>query len=129
MFQSNTLNMYSGPSGNILFNTNGDNSNEAMRITSTKNIGIGTTSPLAKLDVYGTAGNNNIVNFASSSNVSQFLIGPNGSTTIASLGTGLVRSSSGSLYTDTATYLTSAITSLAAKPAQLKPLPQEQPQA
>ena len=83
-------------SGNSALNVLDSAGSSKMIILNNGNVGIGTTSPVAKLDVYGTAGANNIVNFASSSNVSQFLIGPNGSTTIASLGTGLVRSSSGS---------------------------------
>jgi hypothetical protein len=46
--------------------------------TSAGNVGIGTTSPLAKLEVYGTAGNNAIANFASSTNASALYIAASG---------------------------------------------------
>ncbi len=42
------------------------------------NVGIGTTSPAAKFDVLGTAGNNAIANFASASGTSAFYISKGG---------------------------------------------------
>jgi len=80
------------------------------------NVGIGTTSPIATLTVMGTSSAPTINPFvvASSTSVPLLTVGPNGSTTLSSLGTGLVRSSSGSLYTDATAYLTSALTSISA---------------
>jgi hypothetical protein len=55
--------------GYINFVTGGTSSaNEHMRITSTGLVGIGTTSPLAKLDLYGTAGSSDIFAISSSTN-------------------------------------------------------------
>lgn len=75
--------------------------------------GVNATSSTVSFNIQGT-GALNPFNVASSTGNSLFQVAVNGSTTVASLGTGLVRSSSGSLYTDTATYLTSALTSLSA---------------
>lgn len=78
-------------------------------------VGINSSTPRAILVVKGISGTTTptfIV--ASSTNGSLLQVAFNGSTTLSSLGTGLVRSSSGSLYTDTTTYLTSALTSISA---------------
>ncbi len=40
-------------------------------------VGIGTTTPVAKLEVYGTAGNNAVADFASSTNASVLYVGAN----------------------------------------------------
>lgn len=42
------------------------------------NVGFGTTTPLAKLDVYGTAGTSNMFNVSSSTNISVFKIDSKG---------------------------------------------------
>ena len=65
-----------GELGFITFNAG--TATEIMRITSSRNIGIGTTTPAAKLEVYGTAGDNAIANFASSTNTSALYIAPTG---------------------------------------------------
>jgi hypothetical protein len=44
----------------LTFNTNGGDGSERMIITSTGNVGINTTTPIAKLHVVGNAGTNNI---------------------------------------------------------------------
>lgn len=76
-------------------------------------VGINSSTPRAILVVKGITGTTTpTLIIASSSNASLLTVASNGSTTLSSLGTGLVRSSAGSLYTDTTTYLTSAITSL-----------------
>jgi hypothetical protein len=78
-------------------------------------VGIGSSSPTATLVVQGTSTlpTTNIFTVASSTGAALLTVASNGSTTISSLGAGLVRSTSGgSLYTDSATYLTSAITSI-----------------
>ena len=49
------------------------------------NVGIGTTTPIAKLAVVGSAGNNKMFDVASSTGVSVFTIQPSGTTTIANL--------------------------------------------
>lgn len=70
-------------------------------------VGIGTTTPAYKLTVVGTAGNNPVLNIASSSGATMLSIGANGSTTISSLTAGIVRATSaGSLYSDNGTYPT-----------------------
>lgn len=73
--------------------------------------GVNATSSTVSFNIQGT-GSLNPFRVASSTGTAMLTIAVNGSTTIASLGTGIVRSSSGSLYTDTTTYLTSAITSI-----------------
>lgn len=84
-------------SGNIDLITNGTNRLEVLN--SNGNVGINTSTPLYKLDVYATAGVNPF-NVSSSSNVSLFNIQGNGSTTISSLNNALpVRSTSaGALF-------------------------------
>ncbi len=47
-------------------------------LVSNGNVGIGINTPSAKFEVYGTAGNNAIVNFASSTGASALYISPNG---------------------------------------------------
>ncbi|MBI5530484.1 MAG: helix-turn-helix domain-containing protein, partial [Candidatus Doudnabacteria bacterium] len=89
------------------------------------NTGIGTSTPTAQLAVVSTSTTqtallvqgiasqtSNLLVVASSTGSSLFTVAANGSTTVSNLGTGIVRSSNGSLYTDASTYLTSAITSL-----------------
>jgi len=73
--------------------------------------GVNATSSTVSFNVQGS-GALNPFNVSSSTGTMLLRVAPNGSTTISSLGTGLVRSSSGSLYTDTTNYLSSAITSL-----------------
>lgn len=72
-------------------------------IVASGNTGLGTTSTLAKLDVYGTAGSNPIFRVSSSTNVSVFQIAANGSTTVANLSAANcdVMAAAGSLYCGT----------------------------
>lgn len=85
---------------------------ETMRINSAGFVGIGTTSPIARLSVIGTSSSptSNLFVLASSSNTQLFTVGPNGSTTISNLGAGFVKSTSaGGLYIDSnplASYVT-----------------------
>ncbi len=91
------------------------NTTNPFVVTGTSRVGVGTSTPNATLHVQGIAGSTNIFVISSSTGTSLFTIAPNGSTTISSLGSGLVRSTSGgSLYTDNSTYLTSALTSISA---------------
>ena len=66
-------------------NTSADNSSEAMRITSSRNVGIGTTSPSKKLDVNGdlrfgsSASRNDLADFGTTD---LYLINQNSSGTI-----------------------------------------------
>ncbi len=79
------------------------------------NVGIGTTSPSAKLDIYGlsTQPTQDLFGVSSSSNARLFTIASNGSTTISSLISGFVKSNaSGTLYTDSATYTPSVMNAL-----------------
>lgn len=70
-------------------------------------VGIGTSTPAYKLSVVGTAGNNPVLNIASSTGATMFSVGVNGSTTVSNLTAGLVRSTAGgSLYSDSGTYPT-----------------------
>ena len=62
--------------------------------------GVNATSSTVTFNVQGVAGLNPFV-VASSTGTALLTIGQNGSTTISSLGTGIVRATSGSLYTDT----------------------------
>ena len=74
-------------STHINFNTTAASSTtrtERMRITGEGRIGIGTTTPAYKLTVVGTAGNNDILNVASSTGVSQMVVIANGNVGIAS---------------------------------------------
>ncbi len=57
---SNSLTLSSGGTGTILFKTNGPSGTEHMRIASTGNVGIGTASPLVKLQVEGGVAGNNL---------------------------------------------------------------------
>ncbi|MBL8030735.1 MAG: hypothetical protein JNK33_00195, partial [Candidatus Doudnabacteria bacterium] len=82
-----------------------------LKVTNSGRLGIGTSSPIATLTVMGTSSAPTVspLVVASSSGNTLFAIAPNGSTTISSLGAGLVRSTaSGSLYTDATTYLQSS---------------------
>lgn len=69
--------------------------------------GAGATSSTISFLVQGT-GTLNPFQVNSSTGTSLLSVAVNGSTTLSSLGTGLVRSSSGALYTDTTSYLTQA---------------------
>ncbi|MCX6716502.1 MAG: hypothetical protein NTV72_01095, partial [Candidatus Taylorbacteria bacterium] len=60
--------------------------NSLFAITASGNVGIGTTSPLAKLDVYGTAGSADIFALSSSTNARLFTVAANGSVQIGSTG-------------------------------------------
>lgn len=71
---------------------------EQMRITGAGRVGIGTTTPLARLTVVGTAGNNSPLIVSSSTGVTMFTVDAYGTTTIANLGTGTVCSASGNLH-------------------------------
>jgi hypothetical protein len=65
----------------IVFQTtpNGASSRaEIMRITASGSVGIGTTTPSAKLAVTGTAGTLDLFNFASSTNASMLALGSTG---------------------------------------------------
>jgi hypothetical protein len=81
------------------------------------NVGVGTITPTSTLYIQGAGGISPFI-VASSTGVSLFTIGQNGSTTLSSLGTGVVKTLSGSLYnglvslsTDvTGTLATSSIT-------------------
>lgn len=77
------------------------NTNERMRLTSSGNLGINTTTPTANLMVVGNSASSteNLLNIASTSLISYLTVAANGSTTLSSLGTGCVNASSGSLYT------------------------------
>ncbi len=70
------------PNGKIISTTTPTGSSQwttnASSIYYSGNVGIGTTSPLAKFEVYGTAGNNAIANFASSTNSSVLYIAASG---------------------------------------------------
>ena len=70
--------------GDIIF-YRGKSSNplELVRFSSSGNVGIGTTSPLAKLDIYGTAGSADIFAVSSSSNARLFTVAANGNTSIS----------------------------------------------
>ncbi|MDR3642738.1 MAG: hypothetical protein P4L74_03890, partial [Candidatus Doudnabacteria bacterium] len=62
-------------------------------------VGIGTTSPVALLTLQGTSGSaSDLFDIASSSGSSYLTVAANGSTTLSSLGSGVVKSSLGSLY-------------------------------
>lgn len=65
-FTGNTLNSVWTQSGNNIFNNN------------SANVGIGTSSPVAKLDLYGTAGSENIFTISSSTNARLLTFGANG---------------------------------------------------
>lgn len=93
------------------FNISSTSGTSLLRVTQAGNVGIGTTAPTTTLFVQGQSGTNPFV-IASSTGTAMLTLGQNGSTTLSSLGTGLVRSSSGSLYTDASTYLTAAVVSL-----------------
>lgn len=90
----------------------GTNNLERMRIIGTGLAGINSSTPAATLAVKGIASSTPPFIVSSSTNVILLQVAANGSTTLSSLGTGLVRSTSGSLYTDATTYLTSAITAV-----------------
>ena len=82
-------------SGNLVLNNESNaglsfntNATEAMRITSAGNVGIGTTSPSAKLNVYGDLhlgaySNLSTVNFENRTNKATFSISTNGVTNAA----------------------------------------------
>src|SRR5207247_2578048 len=77
-------------------------------------VGVGSTTPIATLSVQGTSTlpATNIFVAASSTGVSALTVANNASISLSSLGIGLVRSTSGSLYTDSSTYLTAALTTI-----------------
>ncbi|MEI6304859.1 MAG: LamG-like jellyroll fold domain-containing protein [Candidatus Taylorbacteria bacterium] len=89
--------LYSGAgySGILTFLTNTGASasttlTEKMRITSSGNVGIGTTTPSAKLDIYGTAGSANAFTVSSSSNARMFTIAANGNVGIGTENPGTI---------------------------------------
>jgi hypothetical protein len=82
-------------------------SNGATTVYLVNNVGIGTSTPTAILDIYGTS-SMDIFGVSSSSGSRLMTIASNGSTTISSLGQGIVRSTAlGELYTDNSDYLKS----------------------
>jgi hypothetical protein len=82
---SSTLTL-SGTSANIALGSNflsGDGGDEGVYVSSVGNVGIGTTSPLSKLDIYGDAilsGSNRYLNFGLTSGTSGYGIRDNGGT-------------------------------------------------
>ncbi len=68
---THNVQIISGTAGSVSLNS-------LLYAVKSGNVGIGTTTPVAKLEVYGTAGNNAIANFASSSNSSVLYVGANG---------------------------------------------------
>ena len=62
----------------LTFSTLGSSLGERMRITSTGNVGIGTTTPSAKLDIYGTAGSSDIFALSSSTGARLFTVTADG---------------------------------------------------
>lgn len=69
----------SSSSSVLKFHTGGTlSSNERMRITSTGLVGIGTTTPSAKLAITGTAGTGDVFTVASSTNAKLFTVLANG---------------------------------------------------
>ncbi len=88
--------------GSLAFQTGG--SNERMRIDYSGNVGVGTTSPSAKFEVYGTAGNNAIANFASSSNTSALYIGANGNIGVGTTNPGAKFDVRGNIIGETDSY-------------------------
>ena len=89
-----------------------DGSTGAGNLIINGNVGIGTTTPLAKLHITNS-GTGDAFAISSSSNSRFFTIGYNGSTTIASLNNaGFVKSdANGLLYNDTNTYVSNAYAS------------------
>jgi len=74
---SNSLNLFAGASAPMSFFTNGI-ATPKMNIDTSGNVGIGTTTPVAKLDIYGTAGTADLFALSSSSNARLFTVGSNG---------------------------------------------------
>ncbi len=72
---TNGLRIFTNAAAPIKFSPNGT---EALRIASGGNVGIGSTTPTAKLDVVGTAGANAIANFASASGTSALYVSKGG---------------------------------------------------
>jgi len=87
-----------GSTGLMSLYTNGS---EKVRIDSSGNVGVGTTSPIAKLAITGTAGNNDILAIASSTGASALIVKANGNVGIGTntpLTTLHIKGDSGALY-------------------------------
>ncbi|HRH26059.1 MAG TPA: tail fiber domain-containing protein [Candidatus Paceibacterota bacterium] len=70
----------------LAFSTRGSNTiGEKLRITSVGNVGIGSTSPIAKLSIVGSAGSNPLV-VASSTGTSLLTVSQTGALTVSSSG-------------------------------------------
>lgn len=95
------------------FNVSSSSGTSYLTVASNGLVGVNSSTPIATLAVRGLAGSTAPLTIASSTGTILLQVNANGSTTISSLGAGLVRSTSGgALYTDATTYLSAAITSL-----------------
>lgn len=90
------------------FNVSSSSGTSYLTVVSNGLVGVNSSSPIGTLAVRGQSGSTAPLVIASSTGTILLQVNANGSTTISSLGAGLVRSTSGgSLYTDSTTYLSS----------------------